>query len=299
MGLCRSRSPSFRLRRSAPALPSCGYTVHEVREKVLDLSRLLATLARSRAAGAQVVLTNGCFDLLHVGHVRYLQQARALGDLLVVGVNTDESVRRLKGPGRPITPQDERAEVLAALACVGYVVLFAEPTAEALVAALRPEVYVKGGDYQEADLPEAAVVHGYGGRVEILPFVEGRSTSQLVLTIARQVAVRPESCGPAKISLRGGAGMPEARTGAGRSFTVDEDQPLIGILIQEDDHESVQYFTDEQQADAALDRSGIQRTLSLAGAWKDMDWAEAADELDRIRHESRPTPPIELTDLAD
>lgn len=129
------------------------------------------------------MLTNGCFDLLHVGHVRYLRQARALGDILVVGVNTDASVGAIKGRDRPLATEDERAEVLAALESVDYVVLFAEPTAEHLVEAVRPDVYVKGGDYQEADLPEAPVVRSYHGKVVLLPLVEGRSTTELLRKI--------------------------------------------------------------------------------------------------------------------
>lgn len=139
-----------------------------------------------------MVLTNGCFDLLHLGHVRYLQQARALGDCLIVGVNSDASVRRLKGPSRPLQPEADRAEILAALACVEYVVLFGEDTAESLVEALRPDIYVKGGDYAAASqeellriLPEARVVQSYGGHVHVLPYVPGKSTSDLVQRLAR------------------------------------------------------------------------------------------------------------------
>jgi rfaE bifunctional protein nucleotidyltransferase chain/domain len=137
--------------------------------------------------GQTVVLTNGCFDLLHVGHVRYLHQARELGDCLVVGVNTDASVRRLKGPGRPLQTEFDRAEILAALADVDYVVLFPEDTAETLVADLRPDIYVKGGDYAAGDpeetlrrLPEARIVQAYGGRVVLLPYVANHSTSALI-----------------------------------------------------------------------------------------------------------------------
>jgi D-beta-D-heptose 7-phosphate kinase/D-beta-D-heptose 1-phosphate adenosyltransferase len=135
---------------------------------------------RLRAEGRTVVFTNGCFDVLHVGHVRYLQQARALGDLLVVGVNTDAGVRRLKGPKRPIVPEDERAELLAALECVDYVTLFDEPTPEECLRQLRPAIHAKGGDYTEDQLPEAAVVRGYGGEIRIMPLVPGRSTTDVV-----------------------------------------------------------------------------------------------------------------------
>jgi rfaE bifunctional protein nucleotidyltransferase chain/domain len=156
--------------------------------RVLSLKELVELRQGWLARGEKVVLTNGCFDLIHVGHVRYLRQARALGDVLIVGVNSDASVRRLKGKGRPLLGQEERAEVVAALEGVDYVVIFGQSTARQLVAALRPEVYVKGGDYQEGrDLPEAAEVRRYGGRVEILPLVPGRSTTELVrLVLKRQ-----------------------------------------------------------------------------------------------------------------
>jgi rfaE bifunctional protein nucleotidyltransferase chain/domain len=137
-----------------------------------------------------VVFTNGVFDLIHIGHVRYLQAARALGDVLFVGVNSDRSARQIKGPGRPLTPQSERAEVLAALACVDYVLVFDEPTAKRLVGALQPDVYAKGGDYasegrQGKPLPEAAAVHKYGGRIEILPYLGEYSTSRIVERVLR------------------------------------------------------------------------------------------------------------------
>jgi rfaE bifunctional protein nucleotidyltransferase chain/domain len=133
----------------------------------------------------RVVLTNGVFDLLHVGHLRYLQAARALGDALIVGLNSDASTRRLKGPTRPIHGEDERAELLAGLACVDAVVIFGEDTAVSLVEAIRPDLWVKGGDYGSLEealprLPEAATVQRLGGEVRLLPFVEGRSTTLLV-----------------------------------------------------------------------------------------------------------------------
>jgi rfaE bifunctional protein nucleotidyltransferase chain/domain len=138
-----------------------------------------------REQGLRVVCTNGHFDLLHVGHLRYLQAARALGDVLVVGVNDDRVTTARKGPERPILPEDERAEMLAGLACVDYVTIFHEPTAERLVALLQPDVYVKGGDYAPggAALPEADVVAAHGGQTVILPLVPGRSTSDLVRAI--------------------------------------------------------------------------------------------------------------------
>jgi D-beta-D-heptose 7-phosphate kinase/D-beta-D-heptose 1-phosphate adenosyltransferase len=134
-----------------------------------------------------VVFTNGTFDVLHVGHVRYLQEARHLGDMLVVGINSDASVRGYKGAGRPVVPQDERAEIVAALRCVDYVTIFDEPTATHLVEALHPDVYVKGGDYSPGakPLPEAEAVLSYGGEVKIIPFVQGHSASDLIQRVMR------------------------------------------------------------------------------------------------------------------
>lgn len=138
-----------------------------------------------RAEGKRLVLTNGCFDLLHVGHVRYLQAARSLGDALAVGLNSDASVRLLKGPGRPITPEDERAEILAALESVDYVTIFDEERATELVEAVRPAVYVKGGDYSpdpdDANFPvEGPAVLRQGGEVRIVQYVPGRSTTEMI-----------------------------------------------------------------------------------------------------------------------
>lgn len=129
-------------------------------------------VGNAKDAGKTVVLTNGCFDILHVGHVRYLQKARALGDLLVVGVNTDESVRRLKGPDRPINAERDRAEVLAALECVDYVTLFDEDTPIELIRAVQPDIQAKGGDYVAEEMPEAEVMRSIGGHIEIIPFAE-------------------------------------------------------------------------------------------------------------------------------
>jgi D-beta-D-heptose 7-phosphate kinase/D-beta-D-heptose 1-phosphate adenosyltransferase len=153
------------------------------RRKVLDPEQLLPLRARWREEGKSVVWTNGCFDLLHVGHVRSLQEARDLGDVLVVGVNSDHSVRSLKGPGRPLVPDAERAEVLAALECVDAVVIFAERTPEAILSRLKPDVCCKGGDYAPPHgkpVPEAALVGSYGGRVAFLSFSPGVSTTELV-----------------------------------------------------------------------------------------------------------------------
>lgn len=144
---------------------------------VVDLDTLLAALA---ASPGSVVTTNGCFDVLHIGHLKLLRQAKSLGDILVVAVNDDDSVRCLKGPDRPLVPAAERAELLAALEPVDYVVLFSEETPERVLDAIRPAVHVKGGDYRVEDLPEARVVERGGGRVVIVPVVPGRSTSDLL-----------------------------------------------------------------------------------------------------------------------
>ena len=133
-----------------------------------------------RQRGKQIVFTNGCFDILHAGHVRYLTTAKSFGDVLIVGLNTDESVRRLKGTNRPINTQDDRAEVLLGLKAVDHVIFFGEQTAEALIAEVKPAVYVKGGDYTLETLPEAAIVQSYGGRVELVNLVAGRSTTNII-----------------------------------------------------------------------------------------------------------------------
>ncbi|HBT78858.1 MAG TPA: D-glycero-beta-D-manno-heptose 1-phosphate adenylyltransferase [Selenomonas sp.] len=133
-----------------------------------------------RAGGKKVVFTNGCFDILHAGHVRYLAKARSFGDCLVLGLNSDASVRRLKGPERPINNEQDRAEVVGGLQSVDYVVIFDEPTAEQLIAKVKPDVYVKGGDYTLETLPEAKIVQSYGGRVEFVQMVAGRSTTNVI-----------------------------------------------------------------------------------------------------------------------
>jgi len=160
------------------------------RTKIVELDDLLGRLEYRRAAVARVVLTNGAFDLLHVGHLRSLERARAVGDVLVVGLNSDASVRSGKPPGRPVIPERERAELIAALACVDFVVLFDEPTAERLVRAIRPEIYVKGANYSLDALPEAPIVQAYGGRVELLPLEEGHSTSGLIQEIVARFGHR-------------------------------------------------------------------------------------------------------------
>ncbi len=146
---------------------------------VLDREELARLLDAERAAGRTIVFANGCFDLLHVGHVRYLEGARREGDVLVVAVNSDESVRRKKGAGRPVVPEHERAEILAALRCVDYVTVFGEPTADAILARLRPDVHAKGTDWRAEDVPEAPTVRAYGGRVAIVGDAKSRSSTGL------------------------------------------------------------------------------------------------------------------------
>jgi rfaE bifunctional protein nucleotidyltransferase chain/domain len=148
-----------------------------------DVRTLLERLAPLRRTGARIVFTNGCFDLIHPGHVRYLTAARQLGDALVVGLNGDASVRRLKGPPRPILTLDERAEVVAALAAVDHVIAFDDDTPLALVIAIRPAVLVKGADWDEPDIAGAAEVRSWGGRVERITLVPGVSTSELLRRI--------------------------------------------------------------------------------------------------------------------
>jgi rfaE bifunctional protein nucleotidyltransferase chain/domain len=147
--------------------------------KIVDWDALVKLREAWRERGLTVVWTNGVFDLLHIGHVRSLEAARALGDVLVVGVNADESVRQAKGESRPIVPAVQRAEVVAALEPVDFVVVFEEATPEAALSRLQPEIHAKGADYRDKPIPERAVVEGYGGRVELLPLVDGVSTTGL------------------------------------------------------------------------------------------------------------------------
>ena len=157
-----------------------------MREKIKkrdDLRRIIQDL---KANGKRIIFTNGCFDLLHIGHVRYLEEAKSLGDILVVGVNSDASVRGLKGPNRPILPEEERAEILSGLGCVDYVTIFDEPTPFNLISLLLPHVLVKGGDWTKEETVGWETVERTGGEVVILSFVEGASTSHLIETILKR-----------------------------------------------------------------------------------------------------------------
>lgn len=148
--------------------------------KVLSKECLIKEIDELKKQNKKIVTTNGCFDILHVGHVRYLKQAKDLGDILVVALNADSSVRDLKGPTRPVNKEDDRAEVLANLISVDFVVMFAEQTPVDLLASIKPNIHVKGGDYDINTLPEAKVIQENGGEVVFMPMVEGKSTTNII-----------------------------------------------------------------------------------------------------------------------
>ncbi len=154
--------------------------------KILKLPELEKKVRRLKEQGKTVVFTNGCFDLLHVGHIRYLQESRTLGDCLVVGLNSDSSVRRLKGQKRPLISEDERAHILSALDCVDYLILFSEPTPLKLIRRLKPHILVKGGDYRKSEVVGSDFVESYGGRIHLVPVVRGKSTTGLVRKIVER-----------------------------------------------------------------------------------------------------------------
>ena len=147
---------------------------------ILERDQLLAQVAARRQAGGRVVLANGCFDVIHVGHVRYLQGAKELGDVLIVGINSDKQVALLKGAGRPIMGERERAEIVDSIAAVDFVTIFDEPTVESLLLLIKPDVHAKGTDYTVESVPEREVVLSYGGRVAIVGDPKNHSTSQLL-----------------------------------------------------------------------------------------------------------------------
>jgi rfaE bifunctional protein nucleotidyltransferase chain/domain len=156
------------------------------RHKVLSREMLSRQLAEERREGKKIVFTNGCFDLLHIGHLRYLAEARSLGDLLVLGLNSDASVQAIKGPNRPIIPEEDRAEVLAAMEMVDYVSLFDESTPQQLIEAVQPDVLVKGGDWSIDTIVGREVVWARGGKVLNIPVVEGLSTTRIIQRILVQ-----------------------------------------------------------------------------------------------------------------
>ncbi len=151
---------------------------------VVLASNISVIVKEAKAAGKKIIATNGCFDILHVGHLHYLEESKALGDLLVVGLNSDSSVKKLKGNDRPINPQNDRAELLAALKPVDYVVIFDEIDAVNFLREVKPDVYTKGGDYNPLDLPEYSAVQEIGARIEIISLVEGKSTTAVITKLA-------------------------------------------------------------------------------------------------------------------
>lgn len=151
--------------------------------KIKSIEELKKIAPQIRAAGRKIVFANGCFDLIHAGHIRYLQHAKALGDVLILGVNSDACVAALKGEGRPLQPESDRAEILASLDCVDYVLLFDAPTVDDILRELRPDVHAKGTDYTEASVPERETVRAYGGRVAIVGDPKDHSTQDLIQTI--------------------------------------------------------------------------------------------------------------------
>lgn len=157
-----------------------------MREKIYPIAQLKQILQRERKTGKKIVFTNGCFDILHVGHVRYLTAAKKRGDILVIGLNSDRSVKGLKGDKRPLIEETARAEVLSSLEVVDYISIFNESTANKIIADLQPDIYVKGGDYQIGNLPEVSTVASYGGEVQLIPVVTGASTTNIVQEILRR-----------------------------------------------------------------------------------------------------------------
>lgn len=153
-------------------------------KRVLERQEAAQLSEKLKKEGKKVVFTNGCFDILHIGHLRYLKEAKEQGEILFVGVNSDDSVKRLKGPTRPINTEMDRAEMLAGLKPVDYVVIFSEDTPVELISELKPSIHVKGGDYKKEDLPETKVVEENGGEVRILGLVEGKSTTNIVNKIS-------------------------------------------------------------------------------------------------------------------
>ncbi len=173
-----------------------------MKRKIFSRPELSKIREELRSQGKRVAFTNGCFDILHIGHLRYLQEARSLADYLIIGLNTDDSVRRLKGPERPFVLEDERAEMMAGLECVDFVTLFDEPTPIEIITELQPDLHVKGGDYTISQIPEARIVHSYGGEVLIIPPIAGKSTSGLVSHV-RTIAGNAESRGDTKQKVIG------------------------------------------------------------------------------------------------
>ena len=161
-----------------------------IEKKIITFSKIKALALKLRAKGKKIVFTNGCFDILHAGHVKYLEKARALGNLLILGLNSDRSVRRLKGPSRPIVPQKDRAAVIASLGSVDYVTIFGEATPLKLIKAVKPHILVKGADWKTGSIVGGDFVKSYGGRVVAIPLVKGRSTTGLIRKISNTADIR-------------------------------------------------------------------------------------------------------------
>jgi rfaE bifunctional protein nucleotidyltransferase chain/domain len=155
--------------------------------KIIEREKIADLVAKLRAEGKRIVFTNGCFDILHLGHIRYLREAKSRGDILIVGLNSDESVRKIKGENRPIMGEEERAEILASLEMVDFVVIFEETVPDELIRLIKPDIHIKGGDYKSPEeLPEAELVRSLGGEVIIVEGVEGKSTSYIIKTILKK-----------------------------------------------------------------------------------------------------------------
>jgi len=167
-----------------------------MREKIKTEDELRKHIEQDKAAGRRIVFTNGCFDLLHLGHVRYLEEAKSLGDIMIVAINSDRSAAQLKGPSRPINTEDERAEVLTALGCVDYVTIFDEPDPYRIISVLKPNVLVKGGDWTRETTVGRDIVEGEGGEVVVIPYVEGISTTGLIDRILRCCGSIPKRSSP-------------------------------------------------------------------------------------------------------
>lgn len=158
---------------------------HHLNNKLKTKEELTLLVNRFRKGGKRIVLANGCFDLLHVGHIRYLMEAKEIGDILIVGLNSDQSTRTLKGSARPIFSQEERAEILAALTCIDYITIFHELSVEDLLLTLKPDIHAKGTDYTTETVPEADVVHSYGGKVAIVGDPKNHSSKEILKNLQR------------------------------------------------------------------------------------------------------------------
>ena len=166
-----------------------------ISSRIVARSDLITIVEAERSEGKKIVFANGCFDVLHVGHVRYLEAAKALGDLLIVGINSDQQTRRLKGAGRPLLPQEQRAEIISSIEAVDFVTIFKEPTVEQLLLALKPDIHAKGTDYTEDSVPERDVVRSFGGRVAIVGDPKDHSSSRIIEKLAVSSAQKEEKSG--------------------------------------------------------------------------------------------------------